>query len=71
MGNLHPVLVTILASHLQVEGVTWKPSMASLVGSVGKASWGGGKNHAVSSRGFSLPMDFDTSSNVMYLEGDG
>ena len=43
MGNLHPVLVTILASHLQVEGVTWKPSMASLVGSVGKASWGGGK----------------------------
>ena len=35
MGNFHPVL--------QVEGVTWKPSMASLVGSVGKASWGGGK----------------------------
>ena len=44
--------------------------MASLVGSVGKARWGG-ESHAVSSRGFSLPMDFDTSSNVMYFEGDG
>lgn len=67
MGNLHPVLVT----HLQVEGVTWKPSMASLVGSVGKARWGGG-SHAVSPEVLvSLWTDFDTSSNVMYLEGDG
>ena len=76
MGHFHPVLVNMNFIHLgrvgnlttlasQVEGVTWKPGMATLVGSVGKAGF--------FQRLKNLPMDdFDTSMNIslIYLEGD-